>query len=100
MYTIVKEPLPGIDGSNVPAEGLVIPGPLQTPPGVEEIKVSIGSVSQNGPTGQIEASQQTKVYCVHAFMFTASMRPFLLALLFGFCAPTAKISPLELTLTS
>ena len=97
---MVQSPGPATAGSKAPVEEFVIPVPLQTPPGDEDINVIAGSVVHMGPVGQTVASQQTSVNCGHAFMLIDSIRPFLLTLLLGLWAPTAKTSPLEFTLTS
>ena len=62
VYTMVKVPAPDTEGSNIPVDGFVIPGPLHTPPGVEETKVIGPSEIHNGPAGHTFASQQTSVY--------------------------------------
>lgn len=50
---IVWVPVPETEGSKVPAEGFVIPGPLQVPPGVTDVRFAPDPFTQNGPAALI-----------------------------------------------
>src|SRR5215207_3936552 len=55
-YVIVHVPKPAAPGSKVPAAPLVIPIPLQVPPGSAPTKLTGASNTQNGPAAVIVAS--------------------------------------------
>ena len=96
-------PGPATKGSKLPVVAFspaVAGTDVQVPPLVLAVKFIAASVSHNGSGSQKLASQQTNEYCAQALMLMDSVRPFLLEAELSLCAPIAKTSPFELTLTS